>query len=145
MKEPKDRRTKEYKDWKSQQPSKGVGDTVTKVLKATGIKQTIDLIFDKLGVDCKCDENEEALNKLLPYRMKSRCLTKQEYIDWDDFVKIRTLNVSPEQQNSICKLYASLFNKYPVYEPCANCSPKILIYMIAKIDTVYEYYKSNIK
>ena len=54
--------------------SKGLGDTVEKITKATGIKQATDWIFDKLGKDCGCDARKEKLNKLFPYKVE--CLNE---------------------------------------------------------------------
>ena len=36
-----DKRTKEYKEWKKQQPSEGLGDVVEKITEATGIKSAV--------------------------------------------------------------------------------------------------------
>ena len=36
-----DKRSKEYKDWKKQQPVEGLGDVIEKVSEATGIKKAI--------------------------------------------------------------------------------------------------------
>ena len=44
--------------------SKGLGDSVEKVLKATGIDKVAKKI---LGDDCGCEERKEALNRLYPY------------------------------------------------------------------------------
>ena len=41
--------------------SKGLGDSIEKVTKATGIKKATDWIFDKLGKDCGCDTRKEKL------------------------------------------------------------------------------------
>lgn len=38
--------------------SKGLGDTIEKITKATGIKKVVD----SLDVDCGCDERKESLN-----------------------------------------------------------------------------------
>jgi hypothetical protein len=43
--------------------SKGLGDTIEKITKATGIKKVVDLLID----DCGCDERKEKLNKKYPY------------------------------------------------------------------------------
>ena len=48
--------------------SKGLGDSIEKVTKATGIKKATDWIFDKLGKDCGCDARKEKLNKMFPYK-----------------------------------------------------------------------------
>lgn len=41
--------------------SKGLGDTIEKITKATGIKKVVD----SLDVDCGCDKRKESLNN--PY------------------------------------------------------------------------------
>ena len=45
--------------------SKGLGDTVEKITKITGIK---DLVENLTKGDCGCDERKEKLNKLFPYK-----------------------------------------------------------------------------
>ena len=44
--------------------ARGLGDTVEKITKATGIKNVIDRIAD----DCGCEERKNKLNKLIPYK-----------------------------------------------------------------------------
>ena len=48
--------------------SKGLGDSIEKLTKATGIKASVDYIFDKLGMPCGCEARKEKLNKLFPYK-----------------------------------------------------------------------------
>ena len=43
--------------------SKGLGDTVEKITKATGIKS----LFEKIKGDCGCEKRKENLNKKFPY------------------------------------------------------------------------------
>ena len=46
--------------------SKGLGDSIEKITKATGIKKVVDKITgDK---DCGCNKRKEALNKAFPYK-----------------------------------------------------------------------------
>ncbi len=71
-----DKRSKEYKDWKKQQPVEGLGDVIEKVTEATGIKKAVKWLA---GDDCGCDERKEKLNKLFPSRFKADCLQKDEY------------------------------------------------------------------
>ena len=63
---PKDKRTKAYKQWvaKYEKQSSGLGDSVEKVTKATGIKKVVDTIFDALGKDCGCDDRKKILNEM---------------------------------------------------------------------------------
>jgi hypothetical protein len=48
--------------------SKGLGDTIEKITKATGIKTVVDKISDITGKDCGCDDRKEMLNKAFPYK-----------------------------------------------------------------------------
>lgn len=49
--------------------SKGLGDTVEKITKATGIKSIIDAINKARGVkDCGCNKRKQTLNELFPYK-----------------------------------------------------------------------------
>ena len=43
---------------------KGLGDTIEKFTKATGIKK----LADKIPVGCGCNKIKEKLNKLFPYK-----------------------------------------------------------------------------
>ena len=45
--------------------SKGLGDTIAKVTKATGVEKIVKTFF---GDDCGCDQRRERLNKMFPYR-----------------------------------------------------------------------------
>ena len=48
--------------------SKGLGDTVAKITKATGIKKIVDSINEARGVkDCGCKKRQQTLNRFFPY------------------------------------------------------------------------------
>ncbi len=47
--------------------SKGLGDTVAKITKATGIKKVVDKVSKAVGKDCGCDKRQDTLNRLFPY------------------------------------------------------------------------------
>ena len=47
--------------------SKGLGDTIEKITKATGIKKVVEKISKATGKDCGCDQRRDSLNKLFPY------------------------------------------------------------------------------
>ena len=49
----------------SKMKSKGLGDTVEKITKATGIKSAFDMFIKK---DCGCDKRKDKLNKIFPYK-----------------------------------------------------------------------------
>ena len=47
--------------------SKGLGDTIQKITKATGIKKVVDKISEVTKKDCGCAKSEDTLNRLFPY------------------------------------------------------------------------------
>tara|TARA_R110000851_G_scaffold169700_1_gene315865 strand:+ start:2777 stop:2932 length:156 start_codon:yes stop_codon:yes gene_type:complete len=48
--------------------SQGLGDTVEKITKATGIKSLVDRVSEGLNIPCGCQQRKEKLNKILPYK-----------------------------------------------------------------------------
>jgi len=47
--------------------SKGLGDTVAKITKATGIKKVVEKVSKTVGKDCGCAKRQETLNRFFPY------------------------------------------------------------------------------
>lgn len=47
--------------------SKGLGDTIAKLTKATGIKKVVDTVSKASGKDCGCGKRQNTLNRLFPY------------------------------------------------------------------------------
>ena len=50
--------------------SKGLGDSIEKFTKATGIKKVVNTVAKKTGKDCGCNKRKENLNRLFPYNNK---------------------------------------------------------------------------
>ena len=50
--------------------SKGLGDTIAKITKATGIKKVVDTVAKTVNKDCGCDKRQDTLNRLFPYNNK---------------------------------------------------------------------------
>tara|TARA_Y100001972_G_C7603129_1_gene302242 strand:+ start:56 stop:217 length:162 start_codon:yes stop_codon:yes gene_type:complete len=49
--------------------SKGLGDSIEKITKATGVKSIVDAVNKARGVkDCGCNKRKEKLNKMFPYK-----------------------------------------------------------------------------
>ena len=48
--------------------SRGLGDTIEKITRATGIKKVVDKVSEVTGKDCGCNKRKEALNKAFPYK-----------------------------------------------------------------------------
>lgn len=121
MKEYKgDKRSKAFREWKAKhaQASEGLGDTVEKITKATGIKKAVDTVFQKLEKSCGCDERKEKLNKLFRYR-KPECLTESEFDLIKMTVDTRKNKFTPEEQDTFVKIYERIFKTKVECTPCS--------------------------
>jgi len=105
--------------------SKGLGDTVEKVTKATGLKKATDFIFDKLGMDCGCDKRKEKLNKLFPYK-KPECLTEDEYMILKGFFERVKSNVSASEQIALLDIYNRVFKQNKQPSTCGSCVKELV-------------------
>ncbi len=47
--------------------SKGLGDTIEKITKATSIKKVVDTVAKSTGKDCGCSKRKQNLNERFPY------------------------------------------------------------------------------
>jgi len=50
--------------------SRGLGDTIEKITKATGIKKVVDTVSKAVDKDCGCGKRKDTLNRLFPYDYK---------------------------------------------------------------------------
>jgi len=119
MKEPKDKRTKEYKEWKANydNASKGLGDTIAKITKATGIHQAVKFVA---GEDCGCEARQETLNKAFKY-YNPKCLTESEYNYLDKWFTKPAQRIKAAEQKALRKIYNRVFNKKSEMTSCASC------------------------
>lgn len=117
MEQPKDKRTKAYKDWKANQEkaSEGLGDTIAKVTEATGIKKAVELIA---GEDCGCKERQDALNRWYKYN-KPKCLEEDEYNYIADWIEKGKNQLSSKQLAEMNTIYNRVFSKK---FKCQKCS-----------------------
>ena len=54
----------------SDNKSKGLGDSIERITKATGIKKVVDTVAKATGKDCGCNKRKQQLNRLFPYNNK---------------------------------------------------------------------------
>tara|TARA_R100001463_G_scaffold131387_1_gene191352 strand:- start:337 stop:510 length:174 start_codon:yes stop_codon:yes gene_type:complete len=47
--------------------SRGLGDSIYKFTKTTGIKNVVDRVSQGLNIPCGCEGRRNALNNLVPY------------------------------------------------------------------------------
>jgi len=56
--------------------SRGLGDSIHKFTKATGIKSVVDRVSEGLNISCGCEGRRELLNKIMPYDNKFKMKRK---------------------------------------------------------------------
>ena len=148
MEQPKDKRTKEYKQWLAEQPEQlketiGLGDVVESITKATGIKKVVDKVAEVLDKDCGCNKRKELLNKIPLFRKAKvrRCLTENQLIQYGNFIDNRKdKKWQREDMQLLIDLYAQAFAlQYNIKNFGANCQgcAETLQSMQDKLDSVY--------
>ena len=129
MKEPKDKRTKEYKQWKQ---TYGLGDLVEDAANVLGIKKC-----------APCEERKRLLNKIPLFRKTRavRCLTEDQLTEHSQYLEQHVDGKwEVNEVTYLIALYAHIFAiQYAVKTFCTNCagSARILRDMQEKIDSVY--------
>lgn len=48
--------------------SRGLGDSIAKFTKKTGVKTIVDRVSDGLNLPCGCKQRQTTLNKMFPYK-----------------------------------------------------------------------------
>jgi len=117
-------------------PSKGLGDTVEKITKKTGIKKVVEALTPE-GKDCGCDARKELLNRLFPYN-KPECLTDEE----GEFIGgvLKLASVDHYTQNKLNDVYNRVFHDKVINTGCSSCLKE----RINKLKTVYDtHYQDN--
>lgn len=124
----------------------GVGTTIEKVLKATGISKLVD-VFTPEGEDCGCSERKRRLNNSPTFNASQkpkRCMDKAMLEAYDNFVQSREVDKwSAEQAKLVFDTYEWVFAlRYDTKRMCANCNgtANILKMITASLDKVYESY-----
>lgn len=110
------RRTKEQIEADKNTKSKGLGDTVEKVFKATGIDKVAKFI---LGEDCGCDERKQLLNQWFPYPVN--CLTEDQYKWTDNYYKSGLNQIDPKLQKEFLDVYNYVFSTNHEPTNCSDC------------------------
>ena len=135
---PKDKRTRQYKDWvaKYETASEGVGDTVAKITEATGIDKVVKFLA---GEDCGCDERKDTLNHLFPYN-KPNCFTEYEFdvlneLFSDEFWRERA-KLSSEKIKGLYAIYNRVMNTADIPSGCNSC----VLTRLNKLERLYKEY-----
>tara|TARA_R110000751_G_scaffold127126_7_gene229121 strand:+ start:790 stop:1239 length:450 start_codon:yes stop_codon:yes gene_type:complete len=114
-----------YEQYKANQEkdSKGLGDTIAKVAKATGLDKAAKFIA---GEDCGCDERKDVLNKLFKYE-KPECLEEDEFNFIKDWKALKKSNVNYEEKVTFFKISNRIFSKkQSANSSCGSCIRKVV-------------------
>jgi len=135
-----DKRSKdyrEYKEWKAtkvdegyeklktniEKRSKGLGDTVAKITKATGIDKVVEFIS---GDDCGCDDRKEKWNKEFPYKVV-KCLKEDDYKFLSAFLGSNASRVTYDEKCRLFDIYNYIFGtNLSKNTQCTPCVAKIV-------------------
>ena len=111
-----DKRTNEYKEWKksqdiepqkeAEQPSRGLGDTIEKIAKATRIDKAVKFIA---GEDCGCNERKAKLNKLFQYRNTPKCLNEDEHTILNEFFERNPKQINHSETTRLNEIHFRVF------------------------------------
>ena len=124
------------KQFTESRPSIGLGDTIQKVTKATGIEAIVKWVNSE---DCGCDARKHKLNKLFPSR-QPLCMTEHEYEWWTHFKTVNNTTLAPMEANKVAEIWSRIFRSKRIYKPC-SCNPKAWQTMINELTQVYETYE----
>ena len=113
--------------------SKGLGDTVAKVTKATGIDKAVKFIG---GEECGCEERKEKLNKLFPYN-QPECLNESEYNFLKDFYNIERNTVTYPQQLELIAISNRVLKTKLQPSSCSSCIKSLM----EKLKKLYDNYE----
>ncbi len=122
--------------------SKGLGDDIEKITKATGIKKVVDAFVDATGIDCGCEARKEKLNKLFPRRTQPLCLEENEYNFLKEFfVDFNGRELRPRYHEQLSRIHSRVF-QHKFYIPC-TCNPKEWKQHIEDLRKVYGQYEGK--
>lgn len=120
---------------KNTMKSRGLGDDIAKITKATGIKAVVDKVSEATGVPCGCNERQKLLNKWFP---KKGMLTEDEY----DFLQIffESFNGTKLKSTRERDILYSIYNRVnKTKEKPTGCSP-CLLRIVNNLRTKFDEY-----
>jgi hypothetical protein len=115
--------------------SKGLGDTVEKVLEVTGVSKVAKWL---LGEDCGCDARKAKLNELFPYR-KAKCLEQPEHEWLTEWFNKKTDKITPIEQNKLFAIHSRVFGVRNEPTSCGSC----ILERVNQLKQVYNTYENT--
>ena len=131
--------SKEFENFKKnhEEGSTGLGDTVEKITKKTGLKKVVDTVFKKLEKSCGCEERKIKLNELFRYE-KPECFNEEDFNVVRNAIETKQNKFTHEEQEKFVDIYTRVFPNLKRPE-CTPCSFKNEVYN--RLVKVYNTYK----
>jgi hypothetical protein len=113
--------------------SRGLGDTIEKITKATGIKKLVEFVA---GEDCGCEDRKQKLNALFRYKTP-QCFTEQQHDYLTKFYERNPSRVTHKEVAEINAIYNHVFFYKPKKEAssCGSC-------IMSTIKELYVYFEA---
>jgi len=105
--------------------NKGLGDTIAKITKATGIDKLAKKV---LGDDCGCEERRKKLNQMFPNFRNISQFTEDEIKIYDEVIPTvdKKGMLTPAERGIVSALYVGVFGTNPQWKSCSPCNKKIM-------------------
>lgn len=125
---------KPKRTYKKRTPKKkmtGLGDTVEKIAKVTGVKAIVEAVTD----DCGCEDRKKKLNAMFPYETVR--MSSEDKLLWETYVKPAwdRGRMKAGEQHSMIKIYENVFPE--VKRKLVNCGGCITT-ALKKLQAVYD-------
>ena len=118
----------------SEKESKGLGDKIAKLTKATGIDKLVHAVVE----DCGCEDRQKKLNEMFPGRNVK--MSEKDVEAWEELLPAiergkKGHRMNRNQTQAMYNIYNRTFNA--AAKPC-NCSGKNAD-MVKKLQRAYEF------
>lgn len=113
--------------------SEGLGDSIEKITKATGI----DKVVKAITKDCGCQERKEFLNRTFPYINTKKSCMNEEQIQHFELFKEKHIEgknssrVPAEEVKQLIDLYNSVFQVN--VKECPSCNVNVYYERLEKV------------
>lgn len=109
--------------------SKGLGDKIAAVTKATGIEKVVKTFF---GEDCGCDERRDRLNKMFPSRSITQ-MDEEQYTFFKDVLQPAYRShqtLKGKDSDFFYQMYNDIFGKNQKKTKCTSCNKNMYIELL---------------
>jgi hypothetical protein len=109
--------------------SKGLGDKIAAVTKATGIEKVVKTFF---GENCGCDERRDRLNKMFPSRSITQ-MDEEQYTFFRDVLQPAYRGhqtLKGKDSDFFYQMYNDIFGKNQQKTKCTSCNKNMYIELL---------------